>query len=139
MTHCPKMDPNWPQVTFPEKILQLSAKTNTKGSSPATHFTVMDDPTSAVEIEFNYRLIPVSHVYKTQLAYNKRLLQQQWTKTKQEWNKTHSNIKDQFNTLNLFSEQRFTDDVGEDASNLAGNWQVITKKIGTVSTAEISI
>ena len=136
--HCPKMDPNWPQVTFPEKVLQLPAKKTPQGSFPITNFAVMDDQTPAVEIEFNYRLIPIAHIYKTQLAYGKRLLQQQWVQTKQKWNKIHSNTKYQFSVVDLFSEQRFTDDVGEDTSNLAGNWQVTTKKVGTIATTEIA-
>ncbi len=107
--HCPAMDPNWPQENLPEKVMKLPAQHTPMGSSSYKNFT-NTEPSSVVETVYDYKSIPVSQLYKKKLLTYQHLLEQQV-------------IEAQKNKINL--------DV--DTSHLAGQWQVKTKTVGTLS------
>ncbi len=130
--HCPKMDPHWPQVTLPEKLVQLPATETPQGSVPFERFISTDDTTPAEEVEFNYRLIPVAGIYKSRVQQYQQLLQHQWEQAKE---KTQNNREP--TQSDLFSRERFINDVGLDTSPLAGNWQVSTKTTGTLPRTSV--
>ncbi len=136
--HCLKMDPSWPQVTLPEKIIEIPAKKSFPESIGSGTFTSANDSPCAVEIEFNYKLIPVAEKYKKRIQKSQNLLQKRWKKTAQMWNGSHAGQKGQLTSLNLFSKSRFMHDVGTISSPYAGDWQVSSKVVGTISTAALS-
>ena len=78
--HCPAMDPHWPQVTLPEKVLKLPATHTPAGNTLQQNFTANADPPSAVEVVYNYSLLPVLATYKNKLKRYQRLLQTGSTK-----------------------------------------------------------
>ncbi len=123
--HCPKMDKNWPQVTLPEKVLELSAKQTPEDSYPFVTYAATDDPATTVEVEFNYKLIPVAEKYHTRISLYHHFLELQWAKLKKL-------LAGHRNLLTMFSQRRLIHSVGEDTSDLAGNWQVINKQVGTL-------
>ncbi len=134
--HCPKMDPNWPQVTLPEKIMRLPAKQTPDESRPFLIFASDDDNKGyAKEVEFNYKLLPVSEQNKKRLMLYRKLLQEQWNRIKQIQTQTQNH-----NTylLNFYSRNHFINDVGEDTSPFAGNWQVAMKSVGTLPASLVS-
>ncbi len=131
--HCPKMDPNWPQVTLPEKVLRLPAKQSPAGEQPFITLATSDDPAPAVEVTFDYKLIPIAQPDKNRVYQYQQLLQKQWVHTQQV-----ATIQDGITRFNLFSQQRLTDDAGADTSALAGNWQVADKKVGSLSALAVA-
>ncbi len=136
-SHCPKMDPNWPQVTLPEKVIQLPAKQTPAGSKPFIRFATTDDPAPATEVEFNYQLIPVAGTYKNRIEKYEQLLKQQWQSEKQKWKLKNKHQAGQLASDDLFSDSRLVDAIGKDNSPLAGNWQVTTKQVGTLPVESV--
>ena len=116
--HCPAMDPNWPQVTLPEKVLELPATQTPAGNTFQQNFTTHTNPPSAVEVVYNYSLLPVSTSYENKVIRYQKLLQQEV--------KSHSLLRDVMNT------KKMKNTVGIDNSSLAGDWQVSTKTVGTL-------
>ncbi len=138
--HCPAMDPNWPQATWPEKTIEIPAQKTLAGATRYANLKASDDPEPAVEVEYNYKLIPVAKTYKQRISQYKKLLQQQWIRAKARWEKTynsHSSVSSSA-TTNLFSQSRFNHDVGQDTSSLAGSWEVSTKTVGTLPQNMVS-
>ncbi len=132
-SHCPKTDPDWPQVTLPEKVLQLPAKQTPAGSIPFLTFPVTNEASSAVEVEFNYQLIPIAQRNKKRIALYQRLLHRRWVQTK-----TSEAIRHDANLLSLYSHKHFIHQIGQDNSPLAGNWQVATKVTGTLPATSVA-
>ncbi len=115
--HCPQMNPAWPQVALPEKVLVIPARKSPAGSIPFTTFATTSDVAPAIEVEFNYKLIPVATRYKARIQKYRKILQKQW---KQDKKTTLS--KGYPNNLNDTSN-----------ASLSGSWQVSTKITGTIS------
>ena len=122
--HCPAMDPNWPQVTLPEKVLELPATHTPAGNTLQQNFTANKTPLPAVEVVYNYSLLPVSITYKNKVKYYKRLLQQGV--------KIHPVLEGMMNA------QKMQNTVGADNSSLAGNWEVSAKTVGTLPEASVA-
>ncbi len=132
-SHCPKADPNWPETTFPEKIIQLPAK---YASSEKTVFNKLapdNDPAHAIEISFNYQRIPVAPAYTSHINQYRHLLQKQWTRTKRLTQQHHYPA-----SLQLFSQSQLNDDIGESTSQFSGDWQVSTKSLGTLTPSSVA-
>ena len=122
--HCPAMDPHWPQVTLPEKVLELPATHTPVGNTLQQNFTANADPPSAVEVVYNYSLLPVSATYKNKVKHYQRLLQQEV--------QSDALLKESMDT------QEMKNTVGADNSSLAGNWEVSTKTVGTIPATSVA-
>ena len=122
--NCPTMDPHWPQVTLPEKVLELPATHTPAGNTLQQNFTANKTPLSAVEVVYNYSLLPISTAYKEKIRTYQRLLQREV--------KNHSLLGGMMNA------QKMQDTVGADNSSLAGNWEVSTKTVGTLPEASVA-
>ena len=122
--HCPVMDPHWPQVTLPEKVLELPATHTPVGNTLQQNFTANADPPSAVEVVYNYSLLPVSTTYKHKVKRYQRLLQQEV--------QSDALLKESMDT------QEMKNTAGADNSPLAGNWEVSTKTVGTIPTTFVA-
>ncbi len=110
--HCPVMDPLWPQVTLPEKVLMLPAAHTPLGSAPYHDFAVTADPAPATEVVYDYTRLPVAAVYKDKLRTYQQLLKHR---------------------KSLQADVQVSDNAtGEDTSALAGQWQVKAKTEGTL-------
>ena len=120
--HCPAVNYNWPQLTMPEKVLQLPAKHSSTASILYQAFT-NTNATPAVEVVYDYTRIPIAQPYKNKLNNYKRLLQQK--------------IKSSHRTT-LIQNQTFKDTVGIDTLSQAGILQVKTKTIGTIPAVMLS-
>ena len=122
--HCPAMDPNWPQVTLPEKVLELPATHTPSGNTLQQNFTGSANPPPAVEVMYNYSLLPVSATYKNKVKRYQRLLQQEV--------KNHSRL------ASVMNVRKIENTVGEDNSSLAGNWEVSAKTVGALPEASVA-
>ena len=116
--HCPAMDPHWPQVSLPEKMLELPATQTPEGSTLHQNFIDDANPPSAMEVVYNYSLLPIATAYKEKIRTYQRLLQREV--------KNHSLLGGMMNVHEMKNM------VGADNSSLAGNWQVSIKTVGTL-------
>ncbi len=137
-SHCPKMDPDWPQVTLPEKVIQLPSRQTPAGSRPFVSFATTGHQSCGVEVEFNYTVIPVAQKYRVRIKKYQQLLKRQWHTVRQLWSSAHHSRTNGLTSSKLFSQSRFSHEVGEDNSGQAGSWQVVTKTVGTVSPGVIT-
>ena len=122
--HCPAMDPHWPQVTLPEKVLELPATHTPAGNTLQQNFTDSATPPPALEVVYNYTLLPISTTYKHKVKRYQRLLQQE--------------IQSDALLKESMSAQAMKNTVGADNSSLAGNWEVSTKTVGTIPTTSVA-
>ncbi len=143
--HCPTMDPSWPQVALPEKVLTLPATQSPAGSAPFTNFAKTDDPASAVEVVFDYTRIPQKKQYQNRVKKYATILKQQWRQNKANWEATYKSHGKTSNggygglsASDLFSQTRLMDDIGQNTSDTSGSWQVSTKQVGTLSLASVA-
>ena len=138
--HCPAMDPSWPQVTFPEKILTIPATPKYTRGKPSIYIAKSDDQLPVKEIVFDYKLIPVARHYHDRIKQYRQILQQQWSQNKKAWQKHYKSLSSHrlIDTLNLFSHSRFSHTVGDDNSPLAGNWQIIYRKTGSMPFSSVA-
>ncbi len=135
--HCPAMDPSWPQVALPEKVLTLPATQSPAGSAPFTNFAATGDPASAVEVVFDYKRIPQKKKFQNRVKQYAAILRQQWKKQRAKW-KTLEGESGLLSTSDVFSQTRLMDDIGQNTSDTSGSWQVLTKQVGTLSPASVA-
>ncbi len=130
--HCPEMDPNWPQITLPEKVLYLPSEQTPTGSSQFTKLNIKANFASAVEIVFNYKLVPVSQQHTSSIKQYRTFLQYQRDKARK--GDKHFGCQNGC----MYRKSLLDHIVGEDNSALAGEWHVVTKSIGMLSPDNFS-